>query len=446
MIAVAVETELYDVLGVTPTATEDDIKKAYRKKARDLHPCFSQNPNDPEASQNFQELGAAYEILSDPNTREIYDSHGMQGLAGSGGPGGPDMGDIFAQFFGGGGGSGGGPSFGFDFGAGGGPFRKRNKGEDSVIPYDVTLEDLYNGKTVKMNMEKDLECGTCKGSGAKGSAKPKKCATCDGNGWKHVYSQVSTVKIATSRAQCTECRGSGEILREKDRCKKCKGEKVVKEKTRQEIHIERGMTNGQRIVLAGAGDQEPGLPPGDVIFVLKTQRHDSFERSGNDLLATISITLSEALLGFDRILINHLDGRGVRVASPPGKVIIPGMTIVLRNEGMPTYKNPDIRGNLFVVLSVEMPTEEFMSTVDHKALAAQLPPKKTDIEPVPEVVDEVAFEESALEEVRARSFPADSGFFDHAFPSQFGEGDEADWEDEEDEDAHFGGPPECQTQ
>ena len=144
------------------------------------------------------------------------------------------------------------------------------------------------------------------------------------------------------------------------------------------------MTDGQRIILAGAGDQEvsalvtnyhclgltpstqPGLPPGDVIFVLKTQRHESFERSGSDLLATVSITLSEALLGFDRIMINHLDGRGVRVASPEGKVITSGTTIILRNEGMPTYKNPDVRGNLYMVLEVEMPSEDWVRAVDQK--------------------------------------------------------------------------------
>ncbi|KAH8991342.1 hypothetical protein EDB86DRAFT_2936135 [Lactarius hatsudake] len=435
-----IETELYDVLGVSSAATGDEIKKAYRKKARNLHP--DKNPNDPEAIQNFQELGAAYEILNDPNTREVYDSFGMQGLAGPGGPqNGPDMGDIFAQFFGGGPGA----SFDFDFGNARGPFRKRNKGEDSVIPYDVTLEEIYNGKTVKVNMEKEAECGVCKGSGAKGNAKAKPCVTCEGKGWKHVYSQVSTVRIATTRAPCTDCHGAGETLREKDRCKKCKGEKVVQEKTRQEIRVERGMPNGQRIVLAGAGDQEPGLPPGDVIFVLKTQRHESFERSGSDLLSTVSITLSEALLGFDRILINHLDGRGVRVASPQGKVLTSGMTIVLRNEGMPTYKNPDVRGNLYIVLKVEMPSEDWMRTVDQKALAALLPPKKTDIEPLPEIVDDVAFEESTLTEVRARSFPAGSGFFDQAFPSQFGEGDENDWEDDDDDDDE-GGPPECQPQ
>lgn len=136
---------------------------------------FFQNPNDPDAIRNFQELGAAYasylpcftwcsstlsyEILNDPNTREVYDTFGMQGLAGPGGPQDGPEGDIFAQFFGGVPGAG----FSFEFGGPGRSFRKRNKGEDSVIPYEVSLEDLYNGKTVKVNMEKEVECGVCKG-------------------------------------------------------------------------------------------------------------------------------------------------------------------------------------------------------------------------------------------------------------------------------------------
>lgn len=112
--------------------------------------------------------------------------------------------------------------------------------------------------------------------------------------------------------------------------------------------------------------RQPGVPPGDVIFVLKTQPHPSFERSGADLLTKVKITLSEALLGFSRILVTHLDGRGVHVASPPGKVIKPGQTIVLRGEGMPTYKRPDQTGNLYVVLEVELPDDQWLQTVDHK--------------------------------------------------------------------------------
>ena len=109
---------------------------------------------------------------------------------------------------------------------------------------------------------------------------------------------------------------------------------------------------------------QPGVPPGDVVFILKMAHHDFFERSGNDLLTTVKITLSEALLGFDRILVTHLDGRGVRVTSPKGKVIQPGQSIVLRGEGMPTYKTPDVKGDLYVVFDIEMPTSDWLRTVD----------------------------------------------------------------------------------
>ncbi|TFK49892.1 DnaJ-domain-containing protein [Heliocybe sulcata] len=417
-----VETELYELLGVSPDASEDEIKKAYRKKAKEHHP--DKNPNDPEASQKFQEMAAAYEILSDSNKREVYDSSGMEGVAGrgGGGPGGMDAADLFEQFFGGSG-----MHFGFDFGAGSRGGRRRNS-SDSIIEYDVTLEDLYNGKSVKMNMEREVVCETCKGSGARGSAKPKKCVKCEGKGWTFVHSQVSPSQLATSRAMCSECDGEGEKLREKDRCKKCKGEGTVKEKTRQEIQIGKGMSDRQRIVLAGAGDQTPGSPPGDVIFVLKLKPHESFERSGNDLLTTVKITLSEALLGFSRILVTHLDGRGVRVSSPPNKVLKFGETIVLRGEGMPVYKRPEEKGDLYVVFQIEMPDEQWLQSIDQAALENLLPPKKVEVEPQPAVVDEADFEECDI--------------------ADFGE-DEDDWEDEdEEEDFHpgMGGEPDCRQQ
>ncbi|KAI6133537.1 DnaJ C terminal domain-containing protein [Pisolithus croceorrhizus] len=386
-VSVPVETELYDVLGVPPSASENDIKKAYRKKH----------------AQKFQEMAAAYEILSDPNTREVYDREGMDGLTGSRGGGMPaDPAEMFAQ----------------------------RKGENTEISYDVTLEDLYNGKSVKINMEKEVICTTCNGSGARGNAKPKECSRCDSKGWIFTQTQIAPSRYGTMRTKCPECDGKGSKLREKDRCKRCKGERTVKEKTRQEIFIEKGMPDGYRIVLTGAGDQEPGIPPGDVVFKIKTAQHPSFERSGSDLLMNVKITLSEALLGFSRILLTHLDGRGIRVSSPPGKVINPGQTIKLRGEGMPTFKNPDNKGDLYIVLDVEMPDAGWLRSVDSAALARLLPPKKVDIDPAPEVMDEAPFEEADLEDVRARCFPASSDFFDQAFASQFGEGDGDEWEDE----------------
>ena len=124
------------------------------------------------------------------------------------------------------------------------------------------------------------------------------------------------------------------------------------------------MANQQRIVLAGAGDEEPGIPPGDVVFVLKQTPHDSFQRSGNDLLTSVNITLSEALFGFARILVTHLDGRGIHMSSPPGKIIKPGESIVARGEGMPVYKHPDTNGDLYIVFKIDMPGEEWLNTVD----------------------------------------------------------------------------------
>ncbi|KAJ7284669.1 hypothetical protein C8J57DRAFT_699231 [Mycena rebaudengoi] len=416
-----VETELYDILGVSPSASQDEIKKAYRQKAKEHHP--DKNINDPDAGQKFQELGAAYETLSDPELRRMYDIGGMDSLHGPGpGMGGMDAADLFAQFFES---SGGGMPFGFDFGAG--PSRRRRgTGEDTVIPHAVTLDELYNGKTLKLNMEKQAVCGICKGSGARGNAKPKACGSCDGKGW--TFAQMSTGSHLTStRVSCSNCSGTGEKLREKDRCKSARVRKTVKEKNRQEVVIEPGMADQQRIILAGAGDEEPGTPAGDVIFVLRLTPHESFERSGSDLLTNVTITLSEALFGFSRILITHLDGRGVQVTSPPGKIIKHSDTIILRGEGMPTHKQAGLKGDLYVTFTIEMPDEEWLRTVNKQALASLIPPKKADIDPRPAVVSTAAFEEADIEE--------------------FGEGDEADWV-EDDEDDEYGGPgePDCRPQ
>ncbi|KAJ7242785.1 hypothetical protein B0H12DRAFT_844965 [Mycena haematopus] len=453
-----VETDLYDVLGCAPDATEAEIKKAYHQKVpRLVYPFIIeilprsrrrntipyQNINNPAAGQKFQELLAAYETLSDPQLRHIYDVSGLEGLAGPGaGMGGVDPADIFASFFGA---SGGGMHFGFDFGPNGaGPSRRRGKGEDTVIPHTVTLDELYNGKTLKLNLEKEAVCATCKGSGARGNAKPKPCSICDGKGWTTAQMSHGS-HLTTSRVACSNCDGTGQKLKEKDRCKKCKGEKTVKEKNRQEVVIEPGMADKQRIILAGAGDEEPGTPAGDVIFVLRLTPHESFERSGSDLLTNVTITLSEALFGFSRILITHLDGRGIQVTSPPGKIIKHSDTIILRGEGMPVHKQPGTRGDLYLTFTIEMPDEEWLKTVDRKTLLSLIPPKKTDIEPRPAVVSTAAFEEADIEEVRERYFPAGQDFFDRAFASQFGE-DEDDWEDEEDDD-DFGGPgEECRQQ
>ncbi|PVG04354.1 hypothetical protein CPB86DRAFT_747812 [Serendipita vermifera] len=371
-----------------------------------------QNPNNPDAHAKFQEIAAAYEVLVDEQAREMYDQYGLEGLSGGSGghPFSPE--DLFEQLFSGG-------SFGFNAG------RRRRRGEDSKIPYDVTLEELYAGKTVKMQIEKTVVCSTCSGSGGKSGTKPKQCVRCDGEGVIMSTRAVGGATVGFARIACPECKGSGKTIREKDRCKKCKGEKVTKEKKRLEIQIEPGMPDQHHIVLQGEGDQEPEMTPGDVVLVLNCKDHESFERAGSDLLAHVRITLSEALLGFSRVVLTHLDGRGIHFDSRKSagseglkKIYKSGDTVVIRGEGMPIWKKDSKaksamggkveRGDLFILFEVEMPDEAWLENVDIQALRALLPPGKPDI-PASRV-EEAKFEESDI--------------------ALFGDGDDA-WEDED---------------
>jgi len=168
-----------------------------------------------------------------------------------------------------------------------------------------------------------------------------------------------------------------------------------------------------------------------VVFVLHLQKHPSFERSGCDLLTNVTVTLSEALFGFSRILVTHLDGRGIQVTTPPGRIIKPNESIVLRGEGMPIHKQPQQKGDLYIIMGVEMPDEQWLAAVDHQALGALLPPKKTDAEPRPEIVDEADFEESDIVD--------------------FGGDTEEDWVDDDDDDNdmsddRMGPEPQCPQQ
>lgn len=392
------DTRYYDILGVQSTASESDIKRAYRKKAMELHP--DKNPNDETAAQKFQELAEAYEVLVDPESREAYDNFGSDG---PGGMGGVDPDDIFAELFG-----------GMRFGPGGpmpgGPGgRKRGprKGESSTIPYDVTLEDLYNGKEAHFNIEKGVVCAVCKGSGGRPNTKPKPCAKCDGKGITVIQRSMGRGQVGLSQVICPDCSGEGMKFRDKDRCKKCKGEKTVKEKKRVDIYIEKGMSDKQKIVLHGEGDQEPDAEPGDLIFILNQEKHPNFERSGSDLMTTVHITLSEALLGFSRILITHLDGRGIHVDSEQGRILKNGDAIVVRGEGMPTHKHPEQKGDLYIRFEVDMPSEDWIRGLDVKSLEQLLPPKKPDVSPRPEIVDEVEYEKADIEDFGANDEDSD---------------------------------------
>eukprot|EP00696_Hemimastix_kukwesjijk_P011698 gnl/Hemi2/24666_TR8300_c0_g1_i1.p1 gnl/Hemi2/24666_TR8300_c0_g1~~gnl/Hemi2/24666_TR8300_c0_g1_i1.p1 ORF type:complete len:424 (+),score=183.43 gnl/Hemi2/24666_TR8300_c0_g1_i1:172-1443(+) len=329
----------YEVLGVSKDAQEDELKKAYKKLAFKYHPDRNK---DPDAPEKFKEISTAFDTLSDPRKREIYDQYGEEGLK-EGGGGGGDAEDVFSQFFGG----------GFPFGGMGGGRRggggnRQPRGEDVMHALPVTLEDLYNGKTTKLQMTKDILCSKCDGKGGKDA---KKCSGCDGHGVRLIMQNMGPIAVQ-QRVRCPQCQGEGTIIKEK--CTQCNGAKTSKETKQLEVHIEKGMTHGQKIVFAGEGDQQPDVTPGDIVIVLQLREHSSFRRDGDDLHMTQTITLVEALCG-TKFIITHLDGRKLLVESPAGSVIKPGDTKAIPNEGFPHYKRIFDKGFLFVKFDVQFP-------------------------------------------------------------------------------------------
>lgn len=229
---------------------------------------------------------------------------------------------------------------------------------------------------------------------------------------------------------CSTCSGSGELLKEKEQCKKCKGKKVVERKNVLELYIPRGARQGDRIVLAGEADQLPNQEPGDIIFTLEETPHDVFDRAGSDLKATLKITLAEALTGFNRVVLRHLDGRGIQlnIKQPKGKVLRPGQVLKVPGEGMP-MKRSDAKGDLYLVVDIEFPEDGWIK--DDKAIQKirdALPSPNVSDDAKPEDVEEVDLEYDAdLDEYGAGSGDPRAG---------------NEWEDDDDEE----GGPQCATQ
>jgi len=332
------ETGLYDRLGVSPDASDSEIKRAYRKLAVQCHP--DKNP-DPAAAEKFKEITVAYEVLSDEQKRKTYDRYGEKGLE-DGGMGGGSPFDIFNQMFGGGGGM---------FGGGGGEPRER-RGKDIGHALPVTLDDLYNGKVEKHTWTKQVLCSQCKGSGSK-SGKSATCSDCRGSGVNVVIRQMGPM-VQQMQVPCQTCKGEGTTINPRDRCPKCNGDRVAQEKRTIEVHIDRGMVNGEKIRFAEEGDQIPDVKPGDVYIVLQEQKHPRFVRRGQDLFMKKTITLKEALCGFSFPVV-HLDGRVLLVKSKPGDICKPGSVKHIPNEGMPRHRNPFDKGGLNIEFDIEMP-------------------------------------------------------------------------------------------
>jgi len=365
-------TKFYDILEVSPDASESELKKAYRKLALKYHP-----DKNPDAGDKFKDISHAYEILSDPQKRQVYDRYGEEGLNGDGGMGhGVSPEDLFSQLFGGG-----------MFGGGGGRSRPSGpkKGKDMAHALKVTLEDLYKGKVSKLALSKNVLCGGCEGRGGKEGAM-KSCSGCNGRGIKIIMRQIGPM-IQQMQQTCPECNGEGETIKEKDRCRSCMGRKTVSERKILEVFVDKGMTDGQKITFTGEGDQAPGIIPGDVIIVLEEKEHPLFKRKGSDLYLEKEIDLATALCGGE-FIVEHLDERKLLVTILPGEVIKPGEVKSITNEGMPIYKRPFDKGHLYIKFEIKFPPARWIDDSRLSQLASLFP-----------IREKIAYKNEEVEEV-----------------------------------------------
>ncbi|RNF21083.1 putative chaperone DNAJ protein [Trypanosoma conorhini] len=347
------ESEYYEVLGLSVDAVDHDIKRAYRRLALRYHP--DKNPGDQEAAEMFKRISHAYEILSDEEKRRIYDQHGKAGLEGGGGGDGEfDASDIFSMFFGGG---------------------RRPRGErkpkDLVHELRVSLEDLYNGKTRKVSVTRDRRCEACDGNGIKPGAERRTCVACRGQGSQMFVQELFLGMHQRVQQTCQSCGGEGTTVREVDICGRCRGSRTVKDQKVLEVHIEKGMRHQDVVRFDGEGDEVVGMRlKGDVLIILAQKPHDVFRRVGNHLLMNYTISLQEALCGFE-LPVQHLDRRMRLIKIPCGQVIDPEAAWVVRGEGMPLPNTGGLdRGNLVIHFEVEYPTQ--LGARQLKSIAAAL--------------------------------------------------------------------------
>ncbi len=332
--------DYYDVLGVERTASEAELKSAFRRLAMEHHP--DRNGGSDEAAVKFKELNEAYSVLSDPQKRAAYDRFGHQGANGAGFGAAPDINDIFNEVFG--------SAFGDMFGGRRGAHAGPQRGQDLRYDLDITLEQAFTGAEREIRVPATLTCEPCEGTGAKPGTKPVTCTTCGGRG--AVRASQGFFQIERT---CPRCGGRGQMVAEA--CATCHGQGMVRRERTLSVRIPPGVDDGARIRLTGEGDAgRGGGPRGDLYIFLSVQPHELFERDGLDLLCQVPVPMLTAALGGDlqAPCLGGGDDCRHELRVPEGAQT--GQTVRLRGKGMPHLRNPRQKGDLVVEFYVETPT------------------------------------------------------------------------------------------
>ena len=342
--------DFYEVLGVEKGASDDELKKAYRKRAKLYHPDL--HPGDAEAEKNFKEVNEAYEVLSDKEKRARYDQFGHAGVdpnfgAGQGG-GNPfgsgfggfdfDLGDIFGSMFGGG------------FGGGGGNPNAPRRGSDTEAGVTISFEEAAKGCKKKIKITRIEKCEECSGSGAEKGSSPVTCSTCRGSGRITVQQRTPFGVMQTQRA-CDRCGGKGKTIDKP--CKICNGKGLIRKTSEREIEIPAGIDDGQAFRISGQGNAGVnGGPYGNLIVEVNVRPHPIFERQGYDVFCKIPVTFAQAALGAE-IVVPTLDGK-VKFNIHEGTQ--PGEQFKLRDKGIKRL-NSSGKGDQYVIIAVEVPKD-----------------------------------------------------------------------------------------
>ncbi len=357
--------DYYEVLGVDKNATEDELKKAYRKIAIKYHP--DRNPGNKEAEEKFKEAAEAYDVLHDPQKRSRYDQFGFDGPAGMGGfegfgGGGFSMDDIFSMFgdvFGGHGGFGG---FGGGFGGGGSRQPAKHRGADLRLKVRLSLQEVATGVTKKFKVKKDIECDHCHGTGAEAGSGTEPCPTCHGSGVVTRTTQ-SLFGMMQTQSVCPTCNGEGIII--KNKCRKCSGRGVVKGDEVVEIKIPAGVAEGMVVNVPGKGNAgvRNGIN-GNIQVYIEEEPSETFVRDGNNLIYNLLLDFPTAALG-GNVEIPTIEETKVRIKIEPGTQ--PGKTLRLRGKGLPVVQGYGSgMGDLVINISVYVPKN--LSKEEKKAL------------------------------------------------------------------------------